>query len=78
MTLKPITVRIPENLNDRLGYAAIDCRTTKQAIVIEALELWFEKKEEEEKMKEDAFNLQNREAHIREMVRALKEDEGSA
>lgn len=53
MTLKPITVRIPENLNDRLGYAAIDRRTTKQAIIIEALELWFEKKEEEEKVKED-------------------------
>jgi len=51
MTLRPITIRIPEGLNDRLGYAAIDRKTTKQAIVIEALEAWFEKKEGEEKMK---------------------------
>lgn len=50
MTLRPITIRIPEKLNDRLGYAAIDRKTTKQAIVIEALEAWFEKKEGEEKM----------------------------
>jgi predicted DNA-binding protein len=50
MTMKPITIRIPEDMNDRLGYAAIDRKTTKQAIVIEALEAWFEKKEGEEKM----------------------------
>jgi predicted transcriptional regulator len=50
MTLRPITIRIPEDLNNRLGYAAIDRKTTKQAIVIEALEAWFEKKKEEEKM----------------------------
>jgi predicted transcriptional regulator len=51
MTLRPITIRIPEDLNNRLGYAAIDRKTTKQAIITEAIQDWFRK---QAKIKEES------------------------
>lgn len=47
-----LTARIPKELNDRLGYAAIDHKMTKQQIITEALEAWLDradKKKEEKK-----------------------------
>lgn len=41
MKLVPVTYRIPEELNERLAYAAIERKTTRQAIVTEAIERWL-------------------------------------
>lgn len=49
MKLVPVTYRIPEKLNERLAYAAIERKTTRQAIVTEAIEKWLDELEQNDK-----------------------------
>lgn len=53
MKLVPVTYRIPEDLNERLAYAAIKRKTTRQAIVTEAIERLLDKLEADKSDEEE-------------------------